>query len=117
MATLQDTINQGMGQIDTLAKLLLFPPTKEVPTASVFTEALAEVTEERNKQLKGKVKEQLQKAIDLARALEKARVEFQKAHTKGVKELAKQVAILQAIQSGREPAPESESKDGEPKTE
>lgn len=97
--------------IDKLASLLGFSPTKEVPGAAAFKGALEEIQKERDAKLQAKVKEQLGTALDLAQKMAKLDREYLTQRGKWDKELGKLINGLTAAAGGKEPPAPVEEKE------
>jgi uncharacterized phage infection (PIP) family protein YhgE len=94
-----------------LEELLGFDPAKTgAGNAGVLQEAIKEINEENNKQLKQKAKDLLVQAMDLRRKMDAASKEFRKQEQKFAKELGKLLNRIEQMAQGRSGEPEEEEK-------
>ncbi len=103
--------NNPKNASDKLVDLLGFDPTKRTTISKgskLFTEALAEITKERDEKAKGQATELFRKAIALSDERKKARQAFNSADAKFEKELGKVLNQINSLVSGKEPEPDGE---------
>jgi Mn-containing catalase len=103
--------------VQSLREVLKFDPTVEALNNEIFAEALKEITEERNKKIKAKAKEQLLKAMELNEKMKKLKKQTDDEMKKFDKELGKIMRQIKATMEGKsaEEVEESEKTDKDSK--
>lgn len=99
--------------VQKLAEVLKFDPTVESFNGDILAEALKEITEERNKKIKVKAKEQISRAMELNSNMKKLKNQADAEIKKFDKELGKIMNQIRATMEGKtiEEATDEEDKE------